>query len=92
VDLAVVAFFAAAVVVLMAVLHWAEYTIVKLDLVAFNQGRYILPLISLGGVAVAAAISLLPRRWRGLGVAALLAGLLVLQLASLGLNVDRYFV
>lgn len=87
-----VGFVALAAVAMLGLLHWAEYTIVVLDREGFLQGRYILPLIPLGGLAVAGAVSLLGRRWQPPVVAAVLAGLIVLQIASLGISLDRYFV
>ncbi|MEA2373821.1 MAG: hypothetical protein QOD53_284 [Thermoleophilaceae bacterium] len=91
VDWPAVGFAALAAVGLLGLLHWAEYTIVVLDREGFLQGRYILPLIPLGGLAVAGGVSLLRRRWQPLAVAVVLAGLVVLQIASLGINLDRYF-
>jgi 4-amino-4-deoxy-L-arabinose transferase-like glycosyltransferase len=92
VDWAAVGFCVVAALGLLLLLHWAEYTIVKLDNQAFLQGRYILPLIPLGGLAVSGGISLLRRRWQSLAVATLIAGLVILQLGSLAITVDRYFV
>jgi 4-amino-4-deoxy-L-arabinose transferase-like glycosyltransferase len=92
VDWSATGFLVVASLALLLLLHWAEYTIVKLDNQGFLQGRYILPLIPLGGLAVAGAISLLRRRWQGLAVAIVLAGLVILQLGSLAITVDRYFV
>jgi 4-amino-4-deoxy-L-arabinose transferase-like glycosyltransferase len=90
--LGLVAFFAVAIAGLLFILHWAEFTIVTLEKVPFMQGRYILPLIPLGGAAVAGAISLLPRRAWPAAAGLVVGGLLVLQITSLGVNVERYFV
>ena len=76
---------------LLFIVHWAEFTIVTLEGIPFVQGRYILPLIPLGGVAVAAAIGLLPRTPRAVTAGLIVGGLLVLQLGALGLNMGRYF-
>jgi 4-amino-4-deoxy-L-arabinose transferase-like glycosyltransferase len=89
--LGLVAFFALAVVGLLFIVHWAEFTIVSLENIPFIQGRYILPLLPLGGAAVAGAISLLPARARAAAAGLVVGGLLVLQVASLGVNVGRYF-
>ena len=90
--LGLVAFFALAAAGLLFIVHWAEFTIVTLENIPFIQGRYILPLIPLGGAAVAAVIGLLPRTPRAVAAGLVVGGLLVLQLASLGVNVGRYFV
>jgi 4-amino-4-deoxy-L-arabinose transferase-like glycosyltransferase len=87
----VAAFFAIAGLGLLFIVHWAEFTIVSLENIPFIQGRYILPLIPLGGAAVAGAISLLPLRGRAVAAGLVVGGLLVLQLASLGVNLGRYF-
>jgi 4-amino-4-deoxy-L-arabinose transferase-like glycosyltransferase len=90
--LGLVAFFAVAVAGLLFILHWAEFTIMTLEKIPFMQGRYILPLIPLGGAAVAGAISLLPRRAWPAAAGLVVGGLLVLQITALGVNLGRYFV
>ena len=89
--LELVAFFAVAIACLLFILHWAEFNIITLESIPFIQGRYILPLIPLGGAAVAAAIGLLPRTPRAVAAGLVVGGLLVLEIASLGLNLGRYF-
>jgi 4-amino-4-deoxy-L-arabinose transferase-like glycosyltransferase len=86
-----VAFFAVAAAGLLFIVHWAEFTIVSLENIPFIQGRYILPLIPLGGAAVAAAIGLLPRVPRAVAAGLVVGGLLILQLGSLGVTLGRYF-
>jgi hypothetical protein len=44
-----------------------------------------------GGLAVAGAISLLRRRWRGAAVGVLLGALVTVELASLAVTMERYF-
>ena len=63
-DLAVAAFFAIAAAMLLAGLHWTEFRTLTGGSGAFNQGRYLLPLIALGGAAVAATVALVPERLR----------------------------
>ena len=63
-DLAIVAFFALVVLSLLAGLHWTEFRTLVGGTGPFTQGRYLLPLVSLFGVAVAAAIAVLPERRR----------------------------
>ena len=62
VDLAVVAFVALVVLTLLAGLHWTEFRTLVGGTGPFNQGRYLLPLVSLFGAAVAAAVALVPER------------------------------
>jgi hypothetical protein len=85
-------FFGLTALALLAGLHFTEYAVVVGDEspTAFNQGRYLLPLIPLGGLAVAMACLLAGRR-REHVVAAVLAGLFVLQAFSLGLVVERFY-
>jgi hypothetical protein len=84
-DGALAVFFALAVVALLAVLHLTEYRVVFIthSRADFNQGRYLLPLVSLLGVGVAGALTALKSRWRPYAIALGLAGLLTLQLLSL---------
>ncbi|MFL5825941.1 MAG: DUF2142 domain-containing protein [Thermoleophilaceae bacterium] len=91
-DLAMVAFYGLAVASLLFILHWAEFSIMRLERIGFNQGRYLFPLLGLAGVIAAGCVSLLPRRRRALGAGVVLAALVVYQLFSMGLVVERYFV
>jgi len=91
VDRAVAAFLALAVLVLAAGLHWTDYRQFLDQGQSFVQGRYLLPLLPIAGVAAAGAVSLLPRRRRGVAVALLLGGLVTLQLFSLGITVGRFY-
>ena len=58
---------------------------------AFNQGRYLLPLVAVAGVALAQAIRTLPRRLGSVALGAALGGLVVLDLFSLGLTLTRFY-
>lgn len=87
-DLAVGAFLALVTVSLLAGLHWSEY---RISTGGFNQGRYILPLVGIAGLAVAQAIRLLPDRRQAWGAAAVLAGLYALQIFSLQIVAERFF-
>jgi hypothetical protein len=84
-DRALAVFFALAAVALLAVLHVTEYRVVFIthSRADFNQGRYLLPLVSLLGVGVAGALTVLKNRWRLYAISLVLAGLLTLQLLSL---------
>ena len=87
-DLAVGAFLALVTVSLLAGLHWSEF---RISVNGFNQGRYILPLVGIAGLAVAQAIRLLPARRQAWGAAAVIAGLFALQLFSLELVAERFY-
>jgi hypothetical protein len=54
-------------------------------------GRYLLMLIPLYGVAVAAALRALPGRLRAATTGALVAALVLLQLSAFGLIVERFY-
>jgi hypothetical protein len=54
-------------------------------------GRYLLPLISLYGLAVALAVGWLPRRAGAVAGAVALAGLCVLQMGAMGILVERFY-
>ena len=92
VDRAVLAFLGLAALVLVAVLHWAEYRQFVDQQQSFLQGRYLLPLLPIGGVLTAAALTNLPPRLRAAGAGAVLGGMFVLQLFSLGLLATRFYV
>ncbi|HKG16586.1 MAG TPA: DUF2142 domain-containing protein [Solirubrobacteraceae bacterium] len=91
-DTLVLAFLALAAVTLVAVLHWAEFRQFADQRQSFIQGRYLLPLLPLGGILTAAAVASLRVRWRGLAAGAVLGGLFALQLFSLGLVAVRFYV
>jgi 4-amino-4-deoxy-L-arabinose transferase-like glycosyltransferase len=92
-DLATVAFIVVAALGLLLALHVTEYRIIFVakERGDFNQGRYLLPLVSLGGVAVAAGLSLLGPRRRAHAAAALLALLVTLQLLALGTVAEWFY-
>jgi predicted acyltransferase len=54
-------------------------------------GRYLLPLISLYGLALALAVGWLPRRAGAVAGAVALAGLCVLQMGAMGILVERFY-
>jgi hypothetical protein len=54
-------------------------------------GRYLLPLMSLYGAGLALALTWLPRRVAAAGGGALLAGLCLWQIGSLGILVERFY-
>jgi hypothetical protein len=92
-DLPTVAFLVLAAVGLLLVLHVTEYRVIFVakERGDFNQGRYLLPIVPLGGVVVAAALSLLPPGRRAHAVGALLALLVTLQLLALGTIAEWFY-
>lgn len=91
VDLAVVAFVALVILTLLAGLHWTEYRTLVGGTGPFNQGRYLLPLVSLFGAAVAAAVAVVPERRRAPAIGLVLGGLFALQLFSLAIVAGRFY-
>lgn len=90
VDVALGMFFALVAVALLAGLHWTAFHVLR-EGKPFMQGRYILPLAALFGLAAAAAVGTLPQRTRRPLIGAMLAGLLALQLLSLGTVMTRFY-
>jgi 4-amino-4-deoxy-L-arabinose transferase-like glycosyltransferase len=76
---------------LLAGLHWTDYHQLEAGSRGFMQGRYLFPLIGLGGAALAAIVALLPRRWQPTGAATVVGLVLVLQVLSLGLVAERFY-
>lgn len=91
VDLVTMAFLVLVAVVLVGGLHWTEYHQLLAGASNFNQGRYLLPLIGIAGLVVAQATRVLPSGQRLVAAAGLLGGLLVLDLFSLGLTLERFY-
>jgi 4-amino-4-deoxy-L-arabinose transferase-like glycosyltransferase len=91
VDWRVIALLAVTFAVLLAGLHWTEYHDMKELHKPFIQARYLFPVISIFGLTVAAALTLVPERRRATATGVLLAGLLVFHLAALGLIASRFY-
>jgi hypothetical protein len=77
---------------LLVLLHVTEYRQWLGSGGAFLQGRYILPIASLLGLALALVVSRLPRAARGPIAALVLIGFLVAQAISLATVVHAYYV
>ncbi len=90
-DGGVAALFALAAAGLLAGLHWTEYHVLAAHAGGFMQGRYLLPLVGLGGLALAQALRLLPGRRQAAGAAAAVGALFALQVLSLGLVLVRFY-
>lgn len=78
-------------VALVGGVHLAEYRILEHQGIVFNQGRYLLPLLPLLGLAGAAALSLATGRRRQPLAGALLGFLLSLQFVSLAIVGARFY-
>jgi hypothetical protein len=91
IDRAVVGFLAAAGVCLVLGLHVAEYYAVHRWGGPINEGRYLLPLLPIAGLAVAVGVANVPRQWRSPAAALVLGSMLVLNLFSLGLAVGAFY-
>lgn len=76
---------------LLAVLHEIEFQSLTAGTGAFAQGRYLLPVIALFGLAVALVGSRLPARARGSATAVLMVGLLALQIVALATVARTYY-
>jgi 4-amino-4-deoxy-L-arabinose transferase-like glycosyltransferase len=76
---------------LVAGLHWTEYRIIVDTGRGTNQGRYLLPLLPIAGVATAAALSLLAPAARRIALGLLLGGFFVLQLFSMAIVAGRFY-
>jgi len=89
--LSLVAFFALGLVGLLALLHVVDYDSIIATGGPLLQGRYVLPVMSLFGLAVGFVVSRMPRRWRGPTCGAVLAVLLILQVLALGTIAQTYY-
>lgn len=72
--------------------HWTDYNFFISGAGPFAQGRYILPgVLPVLAITVAAAVASFRQR-SGLLAGGWVAGLLVLQMSSIGLLIDRWYV
>ncbi len=76
---------------LLGGLHLTEYRILSDQNMVFNQGRYLLPLLPLLGLAVAASLSLARGAARQISIGALVGFLFVLQVVSLAIVGARFY-
>lgn len=91
VDGAVLAFLGVVAVALVLGLHWGEYRQFLDTHLSLLQGRYLLPLLPIGGLALAAALTNLRLRHRPLAIGVLIVAMFALQLFSLGIVVGRFY-
>lgn len=91
VDWAIAAFLGLVVVGLLAGLHYTEYRQLKGGASNFFQGRYLLPLAPLAGLALTRALRWLPAPRRAPAIAIALGSLFVLDVFSLSLVLVRFY-
>jgi hypothetical protein len=84
-------FFALAPAALLFGLHLTDYRAIIVGQGALLQGRYLLPVIGLFGLAVALIVRHIPVRWRASTAGVVLAALLILQVLSLATIVKAYY-
>ncbi|HYJ00534.1 MAG TPA: DUF2142 domain-containing protein [Thermoleophilaceae bacterium] len=87
----VAAFLGLVALALLGGLHLTEYRLLAGQNAVFNQGRYLLPLLPLLGLAAAATTSLLRPRSQQLVAGALVGFLLVLQIVALAIVGARFY-
>ena len=91
VSVALLAFFALAAGALLVGLHLSEFAVLRDTHALINQGRYLFPLISLAGLAAAAALTVVPTRARPGALGASVGVLASLNLLSIGLTAARFY-
>ncbi|MGZ4192682.1 MAG: DUF2142 domain-containing protein [Solirubrobacteraceae bacterium] len=91
-HLALLGFFALTLVALLGVLHVTEYRALLAGEGQFLQGRYLLPVVSLLGLAVALVVSRIPLKARSFACGLTLVGLLSAQAISLATVVHSYYL
>jgi 4-amino-4-deoxy-L-arabinose transferase-like glycosyltransferase len=91
-DWPVLGFYALVTLALMLGLHWTEYRLAERAGGLISQGRYLFPLVGLGGLLFAAAFTSVPPRWRATALGASVGALAVLELFSIGLVAERFYV
>lgn len=92
-TVAAVAFIGIGVLGILAGTHWTDYQFYRTNYGPFAQGRYILPgVIGVLALLVAAAAAAVPARWRGAAVGVWVAGMLTLNIAAIGLVMERFDV
>jgi hypothetical protein len=72
-------------------LHWTDFHMYLRSDPPFLQGRYLLPLAPIFALLLTQATRAVPRRFQPALQGAVLAGLVVLQIACLGLVASRYY-
>lgn len=91
-HLALLAFFALTAVALFGLLHVTDYRSLIAGQGTAVQGRYLLPVVGLLGLATGLIVNQLPRRGRPLACGAVLAAVLAMQTISLAAIVQAYYL
>lgn len=86
-----IAFFAVALAALLLGLHLTEYRALIGGQGPILQGRYLLPVLGLLGLAVALILKRLPASWQAPTCGVLIAGMLLLQIVALSAVGARYY-
>lgn len=76
---------------LLAGLHWTDYHQTIWGSKGFMQARYLFPLVGVAGLALAAALQVIPARVRGAATGLAIGGLLAFHLLCLGLTLERFY-
>ncbi len=91
VDWGALAFLAVAAAALVVGLHIGEYRQFLDSHLSLLQGRYLLVLLPIGGLALAGALGQVPRRQRPVALGVVLVAMLALQVFELGIVVGRFY-
>ena len=91
-QLALLGFFALTLLALLTLLHVSEYLLIIGGAIQFNQGRYLLPVVGLLGLAVGLIIRAIPARARPAACGVTLIVLVAVQVLSLSAVVQAYYL
>jgi 4-amino-4-deoxy-L-arabinose transferase-like glycosyltransferase len=92
VDLLLLAFFGLTLLALLVLLHVVEYRTLIIGGGPFLQGRYLLPVVSLLGLAVGLVVARIPFGFRPAACALVLTTLLAVQVISLSTVAHAYYL
>jgi Dolichyl-phosphate-mannose-protein mannosyltransferase len=87
----VVIVYGAAVLGYLAVLHAVAFRTLLTSSDPVITGRYLLPLVSFYGVAIALAVAWVPRRWAPIAAGSAVSCLVLLQLGAMGVLFTRFY-
>jgi Predicted membrane protein (DUF2142) len=91
-QLALLCFYALALIALLGLLHITDYRSIIAGQGTILQGRYLLPVVSLFGLAVGLIVAKVPIRWRPSACGLALTGLLLLQTISLVAVLEAFYL
>ena len=90
-QLALLSFYALTMIALLGLLHITDYRSIVAGQGPILQGRYLLPIVGLLGLAVGLVVAKLPIRWRASASGLSLTGLLVFQTVSLVALLEAFY-